>query len=340
MRGGHLLLLHTTPPPRPFHRRFQKIFHHTPIIFLKPTNSNIKMSPDEMIDSIEAMCRQEERGYQKSDYLEYIRFRYPLHHDCLMDETCRLSMIKWTATLVEHCEYDRQTFDIAISCLDRFLSTPKGSEALLASDKFQLASMTALYMSAKIHESRAIEPESIARLSRGVHTKEAVEEMELVMLKALRWQVNPPTAIRFSNVFLDLVPFEMIPQDHRALIIELVRHQLDASISDYQSNLQRNSHIGLAALVNAIECQESGGNSISTMVQSKIGMLLPAFTEDSLWHIRSVLAGALAKEVTLHQTPKTSCNTLLALAQPNHCRSPSTQVCGNSSPRAVAQDNI
>jgi hypothetical protein len=211
-----------------------------------------------------------------------------------MDETCRACMVQWTNNLVDFCHYDRETADIAISCLDRFLSSPEGSQTLLHTQQFQLAAMTAFYTAAKIHERQAMEPASIARLSRGAHSKEAVEQMELFMLKVLRWKVHPPTAIRFAQYFLDLIPSEIVDEKHRTVIMELVRYQLNVALSEYRLSLQRSSHLGLAVMMNALEDQELLDEFTAIQIQSKIGTLLPGYHDEAIWDIQLALSVAVS----------------------------------------------
>ncbi len=264
------------------------------------------MTPDEVLDVIEALCLQEECGYQKCDYLADVKFRVPLHHQAsLMDETCRSCMGQWTNNLVDFCQYNRETADIAISCLDRFLGTPEGSKTLLCSEQFQLAAMTAFYTSAKIHERQAMEPASIARLSRGTHTKEAVEQMELYLLRVLQWRVHPPTAMRFAMCFLDLIPSAIIDEQHRIPIMDMIRHQLNVALSEYRLSQQRSSHLGLAVLMNAFDDQRLLDEATLYQIQSRIGALLPSYHQDIIWDIQMALSVAVASHPEMSSAPIT-----------------------------------
>ena len=272
------------------------------------------MTPDEVLDVVEALCLQEEQGYQKCDYLADVKFRVPLHHhEGLMDETCRSCMVQWTNNLVDFCKYSRETADIAISCLDRFLSTPEGSKTLSNSEQFQLAAMTAFYTCAKIHERQAMEPASIARLSRGTHSKEAVEQMELYLLRVLQWKVHPPTAMRFAMCFLDLIPSEIIDEQHRIVILDLVRYQLNVSLSEYRLSLQRSSHLGLAALMNAFDDQAILDEATLYQIQSRIGALLPSYHQETIWDIQMALSIAVSSHPGI-PTPATPTATNPAAA--------------------------
>lgn len=260
------------------------------LVLTKTAEKELRMTPDETLDTIEALCHQE-LGYQVYDYLG--RSLGPLH-ESLIDVACRSSMIQWCNNLVDFCQYDRETTAYAVSCLDRYLSTPDGTVALLNAEQFQLAAMCALYTSAKIHERQALEPASIAKLSRGVHSTHDVERMEARMLNALKWRVNPPTALRFVHLYLDLIPNHMLDDASRQVILDLVKYQLNLALLNYPLSLNKASNLGLAALLNAIDCQEGDG-SFGALVQDKIGSLLYSCTDALLLDIRF----ALVTEISL-----------------------------------------
>jgi hypothetical protein len=251
-------------------------------------------------DTIMALCQQEDSGYQVYDYLGEAARKVSSLHQSPIDDSCRSSMVVWCNNLVDFCNYDRDISASAISCLDRYLSTEDGFQTLFVPEQFQLASMVALYTTAKIHERQALEPSSIAKLSRGAHTSTDVEEMEARMLKALQWRVNPPTATRFVNLFLGLVPPHMLDDDSRNHIVELVQYQLNLSLLNYQFSLKKSSQLALAALLNAIESQERDG-SFAMLVQSRIGAILASsgtFNETNLLNIRCGLCEEISRQST------------------------------------------
>jgi hypothetical protein len=246
--------------------------------------NNNNMLFEDTLASIEAMRMQEESGYSVSDYLHHQTSSQsssahgPLHPAppaaLLLTEACRSAMIVWCNNLVDFCDYSRETTEIAVSCLDRFISTDVGSRALQDREYFQLAAMTALYTSAKINESRALGSASIAKLTRGKSTKEEIESMELTMLAALQWRVNPPTAMSFARKFIDLVvPSDLRMDDStRTGIIELVQCQVELAISDYDLSLHKASSIAFAALLNAIDTQD--GIRFADYLESNMSSIL------------------------------------------------------------------
>jgi len=217
-------------------------------------------SIEQTLETIKAMRRQEEQHYGQSvtDYLSELPTIATSSLDSApVDESCRSVMGKWCNDIADFCAYKRETVAVAMNCLDRFMSTPIGQqEILLDRNAYQLAAMTALYSSVKIHEMEAMDPKLVSRLSRGVHTTAAVEAMEVTMLNAISWRVNVPTAMSFTRLIIN----ELILPDHHLLspceketIIDLTRIQLELTIMEYDFSTVNASSIAFACMLNAFE---------------------------------------------------------------------------------------
>jgi hypothetical protein len=207
--------------------------------------------------NIEAMLRQEESGYTVPDYLRHLpahtAFGQPI------DAAARFSIAEWCVKIMEFCHYKRETAAIAMSCLDRFASTPDGHQVLLDRRKFQLAALTSVYTAVKIHEQQALAPQLVAKLSHGFHTVTDIEAMERRMLQALRWRVNPPTSMEFVRKILDLIPQDVMDEKSRKVAVELVQYQVDLSVVNYGLCTKKASCIAFASLLNAVERVHNDG---------------------------------------------------------------------------------
>jgi len=157
-----------------------------------------------------------------------------------------------------------------MSSADRFVSTKEGYYVLYDRERYQLVVMASFYLHAKIQQLKALNPSSVAKLSRGKFTKNDVERMEFEILTALKWHVNPPTSIDFvyellKNLFNDHVN-NNDNEDFTTMktkIIELVNCQIDEAICDYElSCLHRPSHVAFAALLNSLESLKSDDNIV------------------------------------------------------------------------------
>jgi len=214
---------------------------------------NNTIDTQETITTIEVMRRQEESAYTISDYLQQIPqvMNGPLHET--VDPTCRRLMAQWCNQIADFCCYQRETVSIAMSCLDRFLSTREGQSVLLDRDQYQLAVMTSLYTAIKVHEKEAMDPMLVSNLSRGAHSPEAIEAMESKILNAIKWRVNPPTSYSFVQQILSLVPVELLGHLERENVMEMIRLQLEVATIEYDFTTVHASTIAYASILNAIE---------------------------------------------------------------------------------------
>mmetsp|Transcript_37312 Transcript_37312/g.90593 ORF Transcript_37312/g.90593 Transcript_37312/m.90593 type:complete len:288 (-) Transcript_37312:64-927(-) len=206
---------------------------------------NEALQMDQVASSIDAMLHREQSSYQVPDYLSYLPANeygeYPI------DPAARESIVNWYLKIVELCDMSVDTAAIAVSILDRFASSPAAKDFLIHREKFQLASLAAIYTAIKIHEKEAISPAFVAKLSGGVSTKEDVERMEMHLLQTITWLVNPPTAIWFAKSFLQLLNLQSKP------LMRSVESQVIHSLLKYEFCTVRPSEIAAAAVVNALE---------------------------------------------------------------------------------------
>lgn len=201
-----------------------------------------------------------------------------------VDRKCRYVMTKWCYNICKFCNYDRSMVAPVIYCVDLFVATPLGSKSLLNRDQYQLVVMASLYLVTKIHQTQALEPTSMAKLSRGKYSKEDIEKKELEILMALKWNVNPPTPMMFANAFVrdyTLIREEDVEEnfefesENEELsssslsmsgsslsmsgtivegIVKLVNCQVEEAACDYElSCLHRPSLVAFGAILNALE---------------------------------------------------------------------------------------
>ena len=248
-------------------------------------NESIEM--EQVASSIEAMLHKEQSCYQVPDYLSYLPANeygeYPI------DASAREAIINWYLKIVELCDMSVDTASIAVSILDRFASSPAAKEFLIHREKFQLASLAAIYTAIKIHEKEAISPAFVAKLSGGMSTKEDVEVMEMRILQTITWLVNPPTAMWFAKSFMRLLNLESKKMT-RAIEAQVVH-----SLLNYQFCTVRPSEIAAAAVINALE-QVFGRNVFVRRMESVLRQTINA-QQGQMHRLRYELAGALNNEI-------------------------------------------
>ncbi len=201
--------------------------------------------------TIQAMLNQEESGYFLNDYLRKLPRSTPLGQP--VDALARSTIADWCVKIMDVCQYHRETAAIAVSYLDRFMASPAGYSILLNRKQFQLAALACVYSAVKIHEQQALGPELVAKLSNGERTSRDIEKMELHLLEALQWRVNPPTSMSFVRSHLALIPESDMDTLTRQALLDLTQYQVDMSILKYEVALEKASIVGLAALLNAAD---------------------------------------------------------------------------------------
>jgi hypothetical protein len=229
----------------------------------KKDNMNVYSSTtstmEETLETIAAMCHQEATGYLAKDWLRLGQSElssgqhHPLHLGDAVDIECRDKMVAWCVQVVDFCEFSRVTVEITMSYLDRFLATPEGTTARNDRTSYQLACMAALYTAAKIHEPKAIPPELVARFSNGVFTSRDIEAMEVTLLRALKWRVNPPTSWDFMHKLMSIIPSDLLTKDLRQTAVDLALLQTEVAVANYELVTVRASIIAYSTLVDSLE---------------------------------------------------------------------------------------
>jgi hypothetical protein len=205
------------------------------------------MMNDETMSKIEVMLLQEE-SYRTTDYLA---------DEMTSLIEARQKMVHWMLSVAEFCRFQRETVEIAMNYADRFfLTTTKEKDSQFVSDPdlFQLVCMTSLYTAVKINEERVIDPAFVSTLSRGVHTPVDIETMEVALLDALNWRVNPPTTLSFVQEYLELLSSSFLDSKKTVQsVCNLTAQQIEFAVMRYEFISEKPSEIAYCALMNAME---------------------------------------------------------------------------------------
>lgn len=123
------------------------------------------MDVREITERIRAMREQETKHHRCVDYLtdsDSIFSRPPETAD--QDEESRIKMSAWCYQVVDFCKFRRETVGIAMSYLDRYLTSLDDRSAVTDRKFYQLVTMTSLYIAIKIHEPLEMETSLLADL--------------------------------------------------------------------------------------------------------------------------------------------------------------------------------
>jgi hypothetical protein len=271
------------------------------------------MSAEDIASTL-AVMRQQEAIYRCHDYLSSCpkSLKRPQAGATLspsVDAECRFKMAEWCYQVVDVCKFSRETVAIAMSYLDRYISTETGLPALFDRKVFQLAAMTCLYTAIKIHEPEAMETRIVSQLSRGAHTEEQITDMELEILHAVQWRMNPPTALSFIQNFLALIPGVIMSKSDRDTVYELAKYQTELAVHEYSLVAVDASTVAFAAVMNALETVACKGamdimNMLAKVSSIDIQSHLVTESQDKLYEVVSGTSSTRPCNFASHLAPK------------------------------------
>jgi hypothetical protein len=116
----------------------------------------------------------------------------------------RIRVCEWSYRVVDHFDMDREVVLTSVYFFDKFLSS---QETGCNSNFIQLIAMTSLFLASKLYGPKpsAISMEYLAFLSRSEFTTGHLTQMEMLLLRSLKWHVHPPTAKAAVQEFLALI---------------------------------------------------------------------------------------------------------------------------------------
>lgn len=173
--------------------------------------------------------------------------------------------------------------------------------------------MTSLYMATKIFNTRKITLLNLVELSRGEFEERHIVEMEMLILKALAWRVNPPTVQCFIEPFCTALTISEDPH-----VVSCVQQRAtffaELALYDYNFVSTEKPIVAAAAILNAIEGLEDS-TAIEARQSSFIDLLQQSFelhldqkkldgVRHRLWYVYSMSAQCQEDEGTsLHEAP-------------------------------------
>ena len=165
---------------------------------------------DEILFRIEALRSQEDTISPCYNYLQHIDST----NKHAVDEKCRTAMVLWCQQTQRTLKLSRETVWIAISYLDRYLSSGRGKshQAIMNKAKFQLVAITALYIAIKLYEDVELNVTTLVRLCKGYYTTTDILSMEEDVLFALDFRVTTASPTEFVRHFIKLLPPELITE--------------------------------------------------------------------------------------------------------------------------------
>eukprot|EP00980_Cylindrotheca_fusiformis_P004249 scaffold918_cov126-Cylindrotheca_fusiformis.AAC.28 len=270
------------------------------------TETNLTLEKESLC-SIEAMFHREKKSYSIPDY-----FR----KECAVAPRHRRKIAEWCLYLADYVGFSQISVEMAMNCLDRFAGTEIGRRILRDTLFFERATLTALYTIVKCNEDETLTLKDVEEISRSKHLEEEIESMEMIMLMALDWNVNPPSASCYVQKFLGILH---IADEKKELIADLASCQLETAIQDFDISMKGSFCIAHAATLNAMVLVKVN-QRVWTRFQSRMAPFL---------HTTSKSAQASLREELLKGVP----SDLLPTIEPNQTHS-------HGSPRSVTDRSL
>uniref|UniRef100_A0A8C5PLT5 Cyclin E2 n=1 Tax=Leptobrachium leishanense TaxID=445787 RepID=A0A8C5PLT5_9ANUR len=170
-----------------------------------------------------------------------------LRNHSALNTDMRVILMDWLIEVSEVYSLHRETFYLAQDFFDRFMST----QSQVGKSMLQLIGVTCLFIASKLEvcfinwvpgaaiENKEIYPPKInefAYVTDGACCEDDIIDMELIVLKALKWELCPVTAIAWLNLYLQVsslkdVPKLLLPQYSQEQFIHIAQ-LLDLCILD------------------------------------------------------------------------------------------------------------
>merc|ERR1719343_79022 len=242
----------------------------------------------ENINDIIAVMRCKEETYKSKDYLSDLT-DYKTSIENIVNEACREKMALWFYQVIEFCNFNRTTANIAMAYLDKYVGTKEGSLSLLDRREYQLSAMCCFELAVKTYEPHLLDLKILSELSHGAYSQSELQKREHEILTALRWRMCPPTASCFASYYLDLLP-QNIPSALTEQIKYVSMFQIENSIKDYSFLSYRPSEVAFSSVLNAISIVQNSSQSLTQSFRENMNCIDGLDSKNSkIFEIRRML---------------------------------------------------
>lgn len=190
----------------------------------------------------------------------YQRNALMLHRHPTLQARMRSILMDWLSEVCEVYRLNRDTYYLCIDLIDRYLSY----QSDVPKQQLQLLGITCLFIAAKIEEIYPPKMSEFAYVTDGACNEPEITSKELVILKALNWDLCPMTVNNWLTVYMQLYATHekensrqlrtrsdddsfLIPEFHSNLFAQIA-HLVDLCILDIGSLAYPYSIIAASAL--------------------------------------------------------------------------------------------
>ncbi|XP_077388196.1 cyclin-G1 [Festucalex cinctus] len=160
--------------------------------------------------------------------------------------------VKDLLTLSRFFGFSSETFSLAISLLDRFLSVMK-----IQPKHLSCVGLCCFYIAVKSSEESKNIPlaNDLIRISQNRFTVSDMMRMEKIIMEKLNWKVKAPTALRFLRLFHSYIQEQLGADSEKMLSLERLEAQLKACHCSFAFSKMKPSLLAMALLCLEMEDQ-------------------------------------------------------------------------------------
>lgn len=156
--------------------------------------------------------------------LKYIHDKALMEKHPNLQPKMRAILLDWLMEVCEAYTLHRETFYLAQDFFDRFMLT----QDEVAKSQLQLIGITCLFIAAKLEEIYPPKLHEFAYVTDGACDEEEILTMELIVLKALKWELCPETVISWLKLYAQVdslkdSPNFLIPQFSQEVFIQITQ---------------------------------------------------------------------------------------------------------------------
>ncbi|XP_036288624.1 G1/S-specific cyclin-E1 isoform X1 [Pipistrellus kuhlii] len=164
--------------------------------------------------------------------MRYLHDQHLLQRHPLLQPRMRAILLDWLMEVCEVYKLHRETFYLAQDFFDRYMA----SQHNIVKTLLQLVGISALFIAAKLEEIYPPKLHQFAYVTDGACSVEDILTMELIIMKALKWQLGPLTIVSWLNVYLQVAYLNdmhqvLLPQYPQDVFIQ-VAELLDLCVLD------------------------------------------------------------------------------------------------------------
>ncbi|XP_062997268.1 G1/S-specific cyclin-E1 [Elgaria multicarinata webbii] len=162
----------------------------------------------------------------------YVRDKLYMQRHPLLQPKMRVILLDWLMEVCEVYKLHRETFYLAQDFFDRFMATQQNIVKTL----LQLIGISSLFIAAKLEEIYPPKLHQFAYVTDGACTEDEILSMELIIMKALNWNLSPLTVVSWLNIYLQVAYlneiYEMLLPQYPQQIFVQIAELLDLCVLD------------------------------------------------------------------------------------------------------------